>query len=343
MGFDEATASTLTLWFLAGTALIGVAGTRMARFADRLADRSGLGEAVTGAVLLGISTSLPGITASVTAAVGGYPTLAVANAMGGIAAQTAFLAVADLFHREANLEHAAASAANLTFATLLIGLLSLTIIGMTGPGWTLGHVDLISVVLLVAYVGGLHLAIRGRSEPMWQPRRTAATREDTPDPDAEHDSLGALVLGFTLSTVGVLVGGVLVARTATALVDQTTLTESLAGGLFTAVSTSLPELITTIAAVRRGALTMAVSDIVGGNAFDVLFVAVADVAFVSGSIYTSTDPYALFITALAVLLNVVVLLGLLQRQPHGPAGIGFESVLVLVFYVVGIVIVATSG
>jgi cation:H+ antiporter len=85
---------------------------------------------------------------------------------------------------------------------------------------------------------------------------------------------------------------------------------------------------------------MAVSDIVGGNAFDVLFVAVADLAFLDGSIYAAVGPQAAFLAALAVLLNVVVLLGLLQRQPQGPGGIGFESVLVLVLYAGGLALLA---
>jgi cation:H+ antiporter len=51
------------------------------------------------------------------------------------------------------------------------------------------------------------------------------------------------------------------------------------GGLFTAVSTSLPELVTSVAAVQQGALTLAVGGIIGGNSFDVMFVAFADIAY----------------------------------------------------------------
>lgn len=56
-----------------------------------------------------------------TAAYEGYPKLAVSNTIGGIAAQTAFLAIADIDYRKANLEHAAASIANMMQGTLLVG------------------------------------------------------------------------------------------------------------------------------------------------------------------------------------------------------------------------------
>lgn len=90
----------------------------MTKVADRLADKTGLGEAVVGALFLGGSTSLPGIVTSVTTAAGGHAELAISNAWGGIAAQTAFLGLADIVYPKANLEHAAASAANLSQGTL---------------------------------------------------------------------------------------------------------------------------------------------------------------------------------------------------------------------------------
>lgn len=87
--------------FAASAVVILLAGTRLTAVADILAERTGLGEAVVGAVLLGAATSLSGIVTSVTAAADGRAELAVSNAVGGIAAQTVFLAVADDVYRRA--------------------------------------------------------------------------------------------------------------------------------------------------------------------------------------------------------------------------------------------------
>ncbi|MDJ0594293.1 MAG: hypothetical protein QNJ72_30680 [Pleurocapsa sp. MO_226.B13] len=95
--------------FIFAAVVIASVGVKMSQVSDRLADLTGWGEAVMGAVFLGGSTSLSGIVTSVTAAAGGHAELAVSNAIGGIAAQTAFLAIADIFYKKANLEHAAAS------------------------------------------------------------------------------------------------------------------------------------------------------------------------------------------------------------------------------------------
>lgn len=98
-------------------------GIRLARAGDVLSDRTGLGEAVFGAVFFGAIISASGIVMSAVAAMDGRPALAYSSAVGGIAAQTVALVLADLFHRGANLEHAAASLPNMLSAALVCVLL----------------------------------------------------------------------------------------------------------------------------------------------------------------------------------------------------------------------------
>lgn len=330
--------------FLLAAAVIGAAGTRLAKFADIIADKTGLGEAITGTVFLGLVTALPGLAASVFAALEGRPVLAISNAVGGIALQTTFLAVADLVYKKANLEHAAASAANIVQTAILVLLLTLIVLGMASPDLTVGHVHPVSILLFIAAGLGFWMAFRTAERPMWQPRQTDDTVVDVPDPARPAQSLPLLIGKFVLLAAVITVAGVVVADTTGTVADHTGMSEAVAGGLLSGVATSLPELVTTIAAVRRGALTLAVSDIVGGNFFDALFIAAADLAFVGGSLYHAEGVGGpeVFLTVLAVLLNIIFLLGLLFRQRSGPGNIGLEGVLMLVFYLGGIVVLATA-
>jgi cation:H+ antiporter len=111
------------------------------------------------------------------------------------------------------------------------------------------------------------------------------------------------------------------------------------GLLLTATATSLPELVTSVAAVRRGALTLAVGGIIGGNAFDTLFTAASDIAYREGSIYEQMDDGLLLWVSLSILMTGFLLMGLVRREQHGPGGIGFESLAVLVLYGLGIALV----
>jgi len=123
--------------FLLAALVIGVAGVALTRRADMLADRTGLGEAVAGAVFLGVTTSLSGTVTSITAAAQGATSLSISNALGGIAAQTAFLAIADITYRRANLEHAAAELTNLVLVTLLMLTLSIPLLAYSMPSFTI--------------------------------------------------------------------------------------------------------------------------------------------------------------------------------------------------------------
>ena len=196
--------------FVAMAVAICVSGTRLTAIADRLADRSGIGEALVGGVLMGAVTSLSGSVLSVTAAWTGNPQLAVANAIGGMAAQLTFLAVADLCYRRANLEHAAASSENMLQGTVLICLLSVILISVYSPAWTVWKVHPGTPILVLAYVYGMRIVQRGRRFPMWKPTATRDTRPDVVQRDNLEMSLQRLWAEFAgLAAILALCGWIL--------------------------------------------------------------------------------------------------------------------------------------
>ncbi|MEW5422168.1 sodium:calcium antiporter [Amorphus sp. 3PC139-8] len=330
--------------FLASAAVIMAAGVRMSGVADRIADRTGLGEAMIGGVLLGASTSLSGTVTSVTAAWQGHADLAVSNAIGGIAAQTVFLALADLIYRRSNLEHAAASETNLIQGTLLIVLLSIPALAMVTPGFSLFAIHPVTPLLIAIYVYGLRLSHAAVEHPMWVPRRTRETRDDVPDEeDEDAASTKRLFVEFAGLLLAVGITGWVLARAGVTIAEWTGLSETLVGALLTAVTTSLPELVTTLAAVRRGALQLAVGGIIGGNTFDVLFLVFSDLAYRDGSIFHAVGERALFLLVWSILMTAILLLGLIRRERHGIAGIGFESAALLAVFAGGVAVQVALG
>lgn len=322
--------------FIAAAITIAVVGTSLTKLADRLADKTGWGEAVVGAVILGGSTSLPGIITSVSTAYQGYAELAISNAVGGIAAQTAFLAVADIVYRKANLEHAAASVANLLQGTLLVTLLAIPMVASVGPQVSWLGIHPATILLLGGYGFGIATVAQARKEQMWKPKNTERTVLDQPEPLQNLRSLRSMLMRFSFLALIVAVAGYGIAESGVAIATQTGLSQSIVGTLLTAVATSLPELVTTIAAVRAGALALAVGGIIGGNCFDLLFIAFSDVAYRSGSIYGAISDQQLFMMGLTILMTGILLLGLLKREKYGFAKIGFESLLILLFYFSGV-------
>nr|WP_155073930.1 cation transporter [Streptomyces taklimakanensis] len=326
--------------FVLAAALTVVCSVRLAALGDTLADRTGWGEALFGAVFFGLITSLSGIVMTAVSAAADRPGLAYGNAVGGITAQTLAVVVADAFHRRANLEHAAASMSNLLFGCLLTGLLGVALLASFSPEATLWGVHPASVALVAFYWGGIRL-IRDHDEPMW---RAVRTRDTVPDvPDDEPLRHGRVRLwGEFLGIAGlVVVGGWAVARAAGGILDATGLSAGLVGAIFMGGVNALPETVAAVAAVRRGAVTLAVAAIVGGNCLDVLNLAVGDLAFRGGSLYHSADTDHLFLTSASLVMTTVLLGGLLVRQRRGWLGLGFDGALLLTIYLSTVAVLAS--
>jgi cation:H+ antiporter len=184
--------------FLIATGLIGLGGTRMASVADRLADRTSMGEAITGTVFLGLITALPGLAASVSAALDGFAAMAISNALGGIAVQTAALGVADLCYRKANLEHAAASAPNMMQTSVLVALLTTVLLALAGPDISVGHLHPFSILLFFFAGFGFFLVTQTKERPMWRPKQTEETVADIPKLESPERKPGTIDLVYPL-------------------------------------------------------------------------------------------------------------------------------------------------
>jgi cation:H+ antiporter len=333
----------LPLWaivalFVASAAAIAFAGAKLSRVADKLADRTGMGEVVAGALFLGAATSLPGAITSMATAAQGAAGLAIGNALGGLTAQTAFIAVADIFYRRANLEHAAASAAGLAQGVLLMALLTMPLIAAAQPPVTVWGIHPVSFLIPIAYGFGLRLLSRIQDDPMWHPVRTDETREELSEPEENATSGRSLWMRFLLYAGITAVAGYAIGEASLGIVDKTALSETAVGTIFAAVANSLPELVTAIAAVRIGAVSLAVGDVIGGNAFEVMFLSAADM-FYDGSIYAAMTEQDRTTGLTAMLMTAVLLLGMIRRQKSGPGNIGFESAIVLLLYAGSVVLI----
>ncbi|NUV39899.1 sodium:calcium antiporter [Streptomyces sp. CAI-24] len=328
--------------FLLATAVTVVCSIRLAGVGDTLADRTGWGEALFGAVLFGLVTSLSGIVMTAVSAAADQPDLAYSNAVGGIAAQTLALVVADAFLRRVNLEHAAASLPNMLFGCLLIGLLGIALMATFSPPVTVLGLHPASGVMVAFYVGGLQL-IRSYGEPMWRAVPTTDTVSDVASDETEGlgaHSTARLWSEFLAVAALVMVGGWAVARAAEGIVENTGLSAGLVGAVFMGLVNALPETVTSIAAVRRGAVTLAVAAIVGGNCLDALNLVVGDIAYRGGSLFHAAGQDELFLTSGALVMTAVLLGGLLVRQQRGWLKIGFDGILLIAIYASTVVVLA---
>lgn len=239
---------------------------------------------------------------------------------------------------------------------VVIAVLTVVVAGTQLPG-SLVVARLTPAVILIAvlWVSGLFLVQRAARGLPWHKdgeapeatthpkghrvrQRHTGSDQGSQSPSAQTRSTPSTVRTvalFAVSALLTLVAGVVLERSGEAASSQVGLSGVLYGATFLALATSLPELSTGLQAVRQGDDNLAMSDIFGGNAFlPVLFV-VATV--ISGkAVLSAANKSDVYLTALAALLTLVYVVGLIFRPARRVAGMGVDSATVVVLYLVGI-------
>jgi cation:H+ antiporter len=317
----------LSAAFAISAGIVVGAGVVLARNGDVIATRTGLGGLFVGMLLMAAATSLPEIVTDISAAASGAPDLAIGDLFGSSMANMAILAFVDLLHRgrvwpSTGLGHA-------RLASIAIALTAIVCLGIVSPvGLRIGWIGLESVVVVAAYVlaaAWIHRSQRG--DAVLEPVGLEA--DGIPRPSVRRASL--LFAGAALL---VLLAAPVMARSAQGIAEATGIAESFVGVTLLALATSLPELVTSVAAVRIGAYALAVGNLFGSNALNATVVLFADAAYTPGPILAAVSPQQLVAGLGAIVLMAIATGGIV----HG-ARLRFErgepdAILLLLTYLV---------
>ncbi|MCY0904663.1 sodium:calcium antiporter [Arthrobacter sp. H14-L1] len=338
--------AVLILIFVAGAAVIWVAGSQLSKQTDVLDDRLHLGAALGGLILLAIATNLPELAITVSAAASNNVGVAVGNILGGIGVQTVVLVILDVFGTKGSepLSYKAASLALVIEAVTVVAVLGVVIAGSQMPNNLIAFRLTPAAVLIAGiWVAGLVLVQRAQKSLAWQQQGDAPGGQEKPKGHSkkatsrrnQHISTGKSVLIFAIAAVATLGAGVVLERSGEAIAVHIGLSGVLFGATFLALATSLPEISTGLTSVKQGDYKLAFSDIFGGNAFlPVLFLVAV---LISGKpVLPQAQATDIYLTALAILLTLVYVLGLIFRPKKKVLAMGMDSLVVLALYLLGI-------
>jgi len=336
---------SLSIWMnlaLFGAFASGVwyCGSRLTYLMDTLADRLKFAKSLMGLLVLSLATSLPEVATTLSAAVQQSRDLVLNNLFGGVALQTAILATADFWARGA-ITNYPRKANHALEATLLVVLLTLALIFLIlQEPLSFGFIGAGSVLIGIAYAGIIWLLRRYDGESDWVPI-------DLPD-DQEAGAPALMRISLELSTnaifwqagaacFGILAFGVALVGVSETLAVQTGLGASFIGVTLLAGATSLPELTTSITAVRMGAYTMAISNIFGSNLIMLVLVLPADLLYVGGPILRGAGATVVLAISFGILVTAIYLVGLIVRRKPRLGVLGADSVFVLLAFVASLV------
>lgn len=323
--------------FLIAACAVWIAGTQLAVAAEEISDRRQLGKAMVGLVFLATATELPEIVTTMFAAIQGQARLLLNNMFGGIALQTAMLAIADLMAMNVAITRFPAKPTPILEGVLLM--LTLTVLQGTillGDVAPIGHVGLGTILLAGLYVWIIQLLREQDRNSVWVP-------VEIPNVSVGDRSTGllarvagaserALYYRFLLAAASILLFGIVLVVVAEALAVQTGLGASFIGATLLAGSTSLPELSTTVMAVRLHSYTMAISNIFGSNLIMVVLLLPADMLYTRGPLLLAVDPSASLALICGLVVTAVYVIGLIVRGSRRVMGMGYDSAAVLTIY-----------
>jgi cation:H+ antiporter len=306
--------------------------------------RLGLGEAVGGAILLAIATNLPEIAIVVTAALAHNLGIATGNILGGIAVQTVVLALLDIFGvRDVPLTYRAASLQLVVEGALVVALLAIVVDGTRlSPDAIYFRLTVPAVLIAVIWIAGLWLVGKAQHGLPWHERGNPPDGQEHPRGhktrlmERRGPSTRRAAVEFGVAAAITLAGGIALERLAESISTRVGLSGVLFGATFLAAATALPELSTGLQSLKLGDYQLAVSDIFGGNAFlPVLFL---PATLISGSaVLPQAHASDVYLTALAILLTVIYMGGLLFRPKRQWARLGPDSLAVVILYALGVV------
>lgn len=338
----------LILIFAAAAAAIWVAGIQLSDQTDVLSTRLHLGSALGGLILLAIATNLPEIAITASASLAGNVGVAVGNILGGIGIQTVVLVALDAFGVRGKhpLTYRAASLVLVLEGALVVAVLGVVIAGSQLPGdLIVGRLAPAPVLITVLWIVGLLLLQHAGTALPWQEFGEAPDNQDKPRGHSQQKteqaatakgvSTGKSAAIFAVAAVVTLVAGVVLERSGDAIAGHLGLSGVLFGATVLAAATSLPELSTGLTSVRNADYQLAISDIFGGNAFlPVLFLLAT---LLSGkTVLPQAQASDIYLTAVAVLLTLTYMAGLLFRPQRRIARMGIDSLVVLALYALGV-------
>ncbi|MBO4876845.1 MAG: calcium/sodium antiporter [Ruminococcus sp.] len=255
---------------------------------------------IIGMTIVAMGTSLPETSVSVSAALAGKNELAISNVVGsnifnlmvvcGMCAVLCPLAISRETMRQ-----------DFPFSAGIAGLLML----LGGIGMKVGHID--GVILLVIFAGFLYLMIQSAKKA----RETASEEEYKTMP------VWKCLLFIAVGIAAIALGGNMVVNGASDIARSFGMSENLIGMTIVALGTSLPELVTSVAAARKNELDMAVGNVIGSNIFNILFV-LGTASTISPVAFTREN---MIDTAVLIVMSAgVYIMALKRRELRRPNG-----------------------
>lgn len=334
----------MVVWslFIACTAVILFTGTLLSKYGDILAEKSGLGRTLIGVILMASVTSLPELITGISSIIiFDLPNIAAGDVIGSCMFNLVILALLDLvdFGNPLPLPARAHQGHVLSagFGILLLGIVVMGVVaGERLP--RIAWIGVYSVVFIAVYMVAMRMIF------LHEKHRISRFIEEMAEELQYQHMSGARALAMYVLNAVVLIGAATyLPHLGEQIAELTGLGQTFVGNILIALSTSLPEVAVSVAAVRIGAIDMAVGNLFGSNLFNIAVLALDDILYVKGPLLLWISSTHIVAAISAICMTAIAIIGLTYRTTNKkPLFFSWDSLGILGIYGVAIFLLYTA-
>lgn len=307
------------LLFVVGLVLIIKGGDWFVDSAVFIANLTGIPKFIIGATIVSVATTLPELTVSVTGVIDGELDLAVGNAVGSVTANIGLIMGISLVCMPAVIKRSQfwLKGTLMSAAALLLWVLCKDGTLHMLPSFAL-------FVLLAVYVWD---NIRDAKNDVGSDEREVVDKKDLPKQ----------IVMFIIGIAAIVGGSKLLIEYGSEIALLLGVPSAIIGVTMVAIGTSLPELITTLTAIRKKESSMSIGNIVGANIIDLAMILPICSVVSDGKLTIAEQSYALDMPMCFAMTLIAVLPTLIKGKLYR-----WQGILMLALYAVYVVILVTQ-
>ncbi|PPA68666.1 sodium:calcium antiporter [Jeotgalibacillus proteolyticus] len=321
------------IWFILAAVVTVYAAMKLSAYADVISTKTAMGGLLVGTLLLAGATSLPEVTTSLSAVLIGNNDIAIGNVLGSNLFNIFILACFDLYYRKKKLflqasnDHLYTAGLGLLLTLLVMVALTLRI------DYTILGLGIDSLLIVVIYGAGI--LIIGRLSKTDQVAPQTDDHIMTPKESVESAlSVKHAVIGFIIAAIVIMGAGTVLSIMGDQIAVITGLGSSFIGSFLVAATTSLPEAVSVLVALRLKNINLAMGSILGSNIFNMLILAGSDLIYREGAIITTVSESHLTTAIGVTILSVIMILAVLMKKAASSFTYMMPSLLITVIYFV---------
>lgn len=327
----------MLLWlaFIVCTSVIVYSGTRLSKYGDIIAEKTGLGRTWIGVVLMASVTSLPELVTGISSVTyAGVPDIAVGDVLGSCVFNMFIISFLDAMHRPAPIS-SRAHHGHVLSAGFGILLLSLTAIGLffSDRILPLGWIGPYTLFFVVIYFIAMRLVY------FYEKRQISQfVKEVAVELKYEKVATKTAIINYALNALFVITAAIFLPKIGEGIAETTGLGQTFVGNIFIALSTSLPEVVVSIAAIKIGAIDLAIGNLFGSNIFNIFILALDDIFFIKGPLLSFASQNHIISALSAIAMTTIAIIGLTYRTEKKPLLLAWDSMGILLIYVINLML-----